>query len=79
MMEIMKLYLHIVIIKKMDKSVLLLKNQNETLKKELKESNQQITYLKNEIEKLLKKKQMNITNYKCNVNIISLFPSLILL
>jgi len=56
---------------KMDKSVLLLKNQNETLKKELKESNQQITYLKNEIEKLLKKKQMNITNYKCNVNIIN--------
>ena len=54
---------------KIDKSVLLLKCQNETLKKELKESNQQITILKKEIEKLIKKRKMNITNYKCDVNI----------
>ena len=52
-----------------DKSVLLLKNQNETLKKELKESNLQITFLKNEIKKLVEKKKINITNYKYNVNI----------
>ena len=51
-----------------DKSVLLLKNQNETLKKELKESNLQITFLKNEIKKLVEKKKINITNYKYNVN-----------
>ena len=52
-----------------DKSVLLLKNQNETLKKELKESNLQITFLKNEIKKLVEKKKISITNYKYNVNI----------
>jgi hypothetical protein len=52
-----------------DKSVLLLKSQNETLKKELKESNLQITFLKNEIKKLVEKKKINITNYKYNVNI----------
>ena len=45
-----------------DNSVFLLKSQNETLKKELKESNEQITYLKNEIEKLIKKNKMK--NYK---------------
>ena len=44
-----------------DKSILLLKNQNETLRHELKESNLQITYLKNEIKKLIEKKKMNIT------------------
>ena len=49
-----------------DKSILLLKNQNETLRHELKESNLQITYLKNEIRKLIEKKKMNITNYKYN-------------
>ena len=54
---------------KIDKSVLLLKCQNETLKKELKESNQQITILKKEIEKLIKKRKMNITNYKFDMNI----------
>ena len=54
---------------KMDKSVLLLKNQNEILKKELKHSNQQITFLKNEIEKLVKIRKMNIENYKYNINI----------
>ena len=56
---------------KIDKSVLLLKCQNETLKKELKESNQQITLLKNEIEKLVKQRNMNITNYKYNINIVN--------
>ena len=54
---------------KIDKNILLLKCQNETLKKELKQSNQQITFLKNEIEKLIKNKKMNITNYKYNVNL----------
>ena len=54
---------------KIDKSVLLLKCQNETLRKELKESNLQISFLKNEIKKLVKIKKMNITNYKYNVNI----------
>ena len=44
-----------------DENVILLKSQNESLKKELKESNKQITYLKNEIEKLIKKKK--IKNY----------------
>ena len=53
----------------MDKSILLLKSQNEILKKELKQSNQQITYLKNEIEKLMQKRKMNIINYKYNINI----------
>ena len=54
---------------KIDKSVLLLKCQNETLKKELKESNQQISILKKEIERLIKKRKMNITSYKYNVDI----------
>jgi hypothetical protein len=54
---------------KIDKNILLLKCQNETLKKELKQSNQQITFLKNEIEKLIKNRKMNITNYKYNVNL----------
>lgn len=42
--------------------VFLLKSQNEALKKELKESNEQITFLKNEIEKLIKKKLKNNKN-----------------
>ena len=50
-----------------DKSIRFLKNQNEALKSELKESILQITYLKNEIKKLVQKKKMNITNYKYNV------------
>ena len=54
---------------KIDKSVFLLKCQNETLKKELKESNQQISILKKEIERLIKKRKMNITSYKYNVDI----------
>ena len=54
---------------KIDKSVLLLKCQNETLKKELKESNQQISILKKEIEMLIKKRKMNITSYKYNMDI----------
>ena len=43
---------------KNDESIYLLKSQNETLKKELKESNEQITFLKSEIEKLIKKKKI---------------------
>ena len=45
-----------------DDCIFLLKSQNETLKKELKESNEQITFLKNEIEKLIKKKLKNNKN-----------------
>ena len=52
-----------------EKSILLLKNQNESLKHELKESNLQITFLKNEIKKLVEKKKMNITNYKYSVGL----------
>ena len=44
-----------------DKSIFILKNQNETLKKELKKSNRQIIILKHEIEKLM--------NYKNNINL----------
>ena len=43
---------------KNDENIFLLKNQNETLKKELKETNEQITFLKGEIEKLIKKKKI---------------------
>ena len=53
---------------KNDKSFLLLKNQNETLRKELKESNKQIMLLKKEIQNLVKNRKMNITNYKCYLN-----------
>ena len=48
---------------KNDESIFLLKNQNETLKKELKESNEQITFLKGEIEKLIKKKKIKNCKY----------------
>ena len=44
-----------------DKSIFILKNQNETLKKKLKKSNRQIIILKHEIEKLM--------NYKNNINL----------
>ena len=45
-----------------DEDIFILKNQNETLKKELKESNEQINLLKNEIEKLIK--NTKIKSYK---------------
>lgn len=48
---------------KNDESIFLLKNQNETLKKELKESNEQITFLKGEIEKLIKRKKIKNCKY----------------
>ena len=48
-----------IIDKKDDDNVFLLKNQNETLKKELKESNEQINILKKEIQKLIKNKNNN--------------------
>ena len=48
---------------KNDENIFLLKSQNETLKKELKESNEQITFLKGEIEKLIKKKKIKNCKY----------------
>ena len=48
---------------KIDENIFLLKSQNETLKKELKESNEQITFLKSEIEKLIKKKKIKNCKY----------------
>lgn len=59
-------------IEKDDESISILKSQNETLKKELKESNQQITFLKNEIEKLIKKRK--IKNFKQCIQIRSKCP-----
>ena len=49
-----------------DVDISLLKNQNENLKKELKETSEQITFLKNEILKLMKNKNKN---NKCNKEI----------
>ena len=48
---------------KNDENIYLLKSQNETLKKELKETNEQITFLKGEIEKLIKKKKIKNCKY----------------
>jgi hypothetical protein len=48
---------------KNDENIFLLKSQNETLKKELKESNEQIIFLKGEIEKLIKKKKIKNCKY----------------
>ena len=48
---------------KNDENIFLLKSQNETLKKDLKETNEQITFLKGEIEKLIKKKKIKNCKY----------------